>query len=113
MLLVAILGAYHFYSNKPVQAIEVTNSKALFEKLKTLPVNSSEIIKGASFFALKTCDDVSFQITAGHTPSSCRKKFNSFKGMCVESIFTDKDKFYAHAAEVTPLFKRFIDCVGT
>jgi len=113
LLLVAICGGYYFYSEKPVQALEINTSRALFKKLETSSVNSLEIIEGASFFALKMCGDASFQVAGGHTTTSCRKKFNSFKEMCVNSIFTDKEKFYSSKAEITPLLKRFINCVGT
>lgn len=112
-LIAVIYGAYYFYTNNKVESIEVNNGKELFKKLKTSPVTKEDIINSASFTALKLCDDETFQNPVGHTPSSCRKRFNSFKDMCVERIFISDHQQYSQNDGVKGLYKRFIKCVGT
>ncbi len=116
LLLILTLTAYYLYTNQSRQNFSKEKPNSIQDvilKLGTSQVSASEIIEGSSAFALELCDDTSYQLAGGETPSSCHAKFKSFKTMCAERIFPEVDKAFSGEKEVSPLIERFVNCVGT
>jgi hypothetical protein len=116
-LLVLGISGFYIYSNF-YSAIDndfdPTDSKMLFKHMiDGGEVSTSEVIIASESMAKLFCNDATLQVSGGHTIASCHEKLNSFKDMCVNRIFPDKDKIYSNKDEVGNLFKRFVRCVGT
>jgi len=114
VLILIIVGGYYFYETKsdPNTEIEVKTHRDIYTKLALTPVSTSEIITGATEFALSMCDDISFQNAGGETTSSCKNKFTNFKTMCSNQVFGEEEQLYSSKNKVDSLSKRFINCVS-
>lgn len=112
LLLVGFLGFY-FYSSID-NRFDPNDSRMLFKHMiDGGEVSASDVITASVSFSQKLCNDASYQATGGHTITSCHKQLDTFKQICTDKIFPNKEKIYSNKDEVGSLFKRFINCVGT
>ncbi len=115
IFVVLIAGGYCFCLNQGVfePTDEVKTLGDIHTKLQSSPVNSDEILIGASELALRLCHDNHFQELVGENVNSCQYRFNKLKPICAEHIFGKQTIEYSSKDRVSSLASRFVKCVST
>ncbi|MFD2168266.1 hypothetical protein ACFSJY_18560 [Thalassotalea euphylliae] len=116
-VLVLALCAYKYFEATKIeqaqQSMPIKTYKDVFDKLQVADVSNHELLTAASHFALNLCDDDSYQSAGGETKASCIAKFEAFREMCAERIFTQPIFTQQDEPQIKQLTKRFVNCVGT
>ena len=117
LLIIVAVSGYYIYSNF-FAAVKTDfnpqSSRELFEVLRNGgEVSTDNVITASVSFAKQMCNDGSYQVSGGHSVSSCHEKLTSFHQACENSIFTNKSQVFTNKDVVSGLLKRFVNCVGT
>ncbi len=114
LLLIAVAaGGYCLYTEHfAATAIDVDSYQALLQKVEATSVGLDEVKVETHQLVTFFCNDASYEQATGKTSASCIARYENYRDMCENRIFSQSPQTFANKADVIAVASRYVACTG-
>ena len=111
-ILIVVVGLGYLYKINQTTDVDIDSFQIIMSQIETADVPTKDVQLGVQKLAEYLCNNVSMQMLAGSSVSSCMDSYQRRKDRCELEVFATTPQMFTKKQQLTLVSQRFSACVG-